>query len=106
MLGIVGWLASAAAASADAPISVLRHSADFLYSEERQRGTALWLDYQVRPAISSLSLNLYAEDRARSLCGGNHYRYLSVREMPDPDTATPQAEAAERRIEVVVDCAP
>lgn len=82
-------------------MSGLRSHPGFRYSEERQQGTSLWLDYRTDLEISYLELNRYAEQRSKQLCGGD-FRYLSYEAYPDD--ASELKIASYRSVEIVVEC--
>lgn len=82
-------------------VGALRSHPGFRYSEERQQGTSLWLDYRTDLEISYLELNRYAEERSKKLCGGD-FRYLSYEAYPDD--ASELKIASYRSVEIVVEC--
>jgi len=80
----------------------LRNDPGLVFSQERRSDYLLWLRYEVRSTISAARLSAYAEQRARGLCGNDHFRYLDMRELP-ADAADPR-EASVRGIELTVEC--
>lgn len=90
-----------APADSSGDVGALRSHSGFRYSEERQQGTSLWLEYRTDLEISSLELNRYAEERSKQLCGGD-FRYLSYGAYPEDESDL--KTASYRSVEIVVEC--